>query len=143
MNERPETELPPYAPYPPEEIGSFEPFLSHLRLRCDLTKVCESPIEIDLGAALIPLLDFETHLIPQFVVGRCRFDFAVTRDGCPLLLIECDGAAFHSSPEQKANDAATDQAADDRGIPLLRLTGKDIYRDPNEAALQAARIVRP
>lgn len=102
----------------------------------DLKSVCESPIEIALGAELKLLIDDYfpagcAALIPQYKLDRYRFDFAVqfTKDERPAVLIECDGREFHTKPEQVANDKRKDAAADMAGIRLLRFTGSDIHRN--------------
>lgn len=111
-------------------------FLEHIYTRVYMTGLCESPIEVDLGTALLELSgkDFEIH--PQYCLGRYRFDFAVFRVGGnhPACLVECDGAEFHQTKKQLANDKAKDAAAIAAGTKVVRLTGKEIYRDPRAAA---------
>jgi hypothetical protein len=113
----------------------------------------DSPIESQLGAAIslffekagLPLkiatmLDVENVpdellLVPQFKWSYYRSDWAILnpkRSGA--LLIECDGKAFHSSPEQVAHDAKKDAAALDRGYLTLRFTGSQIHREPDFCA---------
>ena len=102
----------------------------------ELRSVCESPIEIALGAELKLLIDnyfppASAALIPQFKLDRFRYDFAVqfSKDGRPALLIECDGREFHSKPEDVANDRRKDAAAANAGIQLMRFSGRDIHRN--------------
>lgn len=114
---------------------------------------CESPIEAQfggrLGAALSQIAErvgvpFKVCaqdktegltrgllLHPQFKWKRFRYDFAVKRADKPMphILIECDGKAFHQSAEQVKNDRAKDLEAQRLGIPLLRFTGSEIFRD--------------
>lgn len=114
----------------------------------ELAKVTESPIETIFGVAAAKVLleayrdDFrvcrahDEHLyldtralmIPQYPFGRYRMDWAFRfRDRYqPLVFVECDGAEYHSTPEQVANDRAKDEAASAAGIMLLRFTGSDI-----------------
>jgi very-short-patch-repair endonuclease len=108
---------------------------------------CESPIEIKLGEALefmlansFPLGDVE--LIPQFVLGRYRYDFAIRLkdQDRPIFLIECDGKAFHG-PDQLANDLNKNKAAAEFGAPCLRYRGSDIWREPYVLAAEVVRAV--
>ncbi len=100
---------------------------------------CESPIETHLTCCLTMLLldsaDIVT-IVPQYQLDRYRYDFAITRtiDGELLLLIECDGKDFHSTPEQVENDRRKDVVARDAGIKLARFSGAEIFRDPLHCA---------
>lgn len=94
---------------------------------------------------LLSLLDDKTlRLEPQLVMGRFRYDFAVLRKDIwkPLLLIECDGKACHETPQQRQNDAMKDQVAAKAGIPLLRFSGSQIYRDMSRCIYKVARSLR-
>ncbi len=113
----------------------------------------ESPIELQLGAALVlffrnagkPLklcLEVERGnklddllLVPQFKWSFYRSDWAIvnpSRDGA--LLLECDGRDFHSTDDQKAHDAKKDASARDYGFLTMRFTGSQIYRDADGCA---------
>lgn len=120
----------------------IERLLAGVDLRRRLAKVCESPIEIDLGAALVPLLSVDLILLPQFKLGRYRYDFAVmTAARKPLLLVECDSKEFHSSAAQKANDRAKDKAAADAGLRLERVTGGEIFHGSKTVAQRLLAII--
>jgi very-short-patch-repair endonuclease len=94
---------------------------------------CESPIEVDLGArlsvAIRLIADPTLLLVPQYVVGPYRYDFAITRKGRPIALIECDGKEFHATEDQQANDRAKNDRAAKQGVLLFRFSGSDIFRD--------------
>lgn len=70
-------------------------------------------------------------LIPQFVVGNYRYDFALAISGedRPILLIECDSKMFHSSAEQIKNDANKTEEASKAGIKLVRIKGGAIHHE--------------
>lgn len=126
----------------------------------EVSRVTESPIETFFGAAFYRYAgdlcrrhgikfvfgdggEFDMRLRPQHKLGRFRFDFAMDLKGIekPVLLIECDGKAFHSSPEQIENDRRKDDAARQAGIALIRFTGAELNRDPRgcvQRAFQAA-----
>jgi very-short-patch-repair endonuclease len=101
-----------------------------------MEQMCESPIEIDLGARLLRTLSTAHLLVPQFRLQRFRYDFAIIRQ---LVLIECDGKQWHSTPEQLANDQRKDEAARKIGAPLLRFTGSEIFNDVNGCAERVLR----
>jgi len=139
---------PPPAPPPPylSEFGRGEllcaPFgsalksaLEHLETRVFMTRFCESPIEVDLGTALIETAGREFEIWPQFNLHRYRYDFAIYRPGAkPIALVECDGKEFHGTPQQRLNDANKNATAVAAGLTLFRLTGSEIYSDPRRAA---------
>src|SRR5882724_5404558 len=77
---------------------------------------CDSPIEQDLGRAIIarfnrdklalkvtlPITDYPTpeiYLVSQFRWNIYRSDWAIIKDR-KVWLVECDGKEFHSSQEQ-------------------------------------------
>lgn len=129
----------PESPYGKDQpsIRRHDPTMTlrNIELRCRLTTICESPIEIDLGAALIDLAEDRVTIEPQLSLGPYRFDFSVrAKDGGLLCLVECDGKEFHSTPEQIKNDAAKDRFAKSIGVALIRRTGQEIYRDPYQCA---------
>lgn len=153
----------PYIPHDPDYRGSEEldrP-LRPLRVTeaCQLLELateamklgdaCESPIEVMLGAEIMVRLEplfrirgFE--LVAQFPLNPYRFDFAIRIGQAtkPALLIECDGAAFHTSPEQVQHDRRKDQWASLHGFKVVRFTGSDIHSRPREC-IEAIRKAIP
>jgi very-short-patch-repair endonuclease len=125
-----------------------------------LSHVCESPIEVMLGAALLwtnqldrlgywpPALvcvpqaeigDYhpETRLlVPQYRWRNFRIDFAYIDLETPLtVFIECDGHDFHErTKQQAARDRLKDRVIQQAGLPILRFTGAEITRDPMQCA---------
>ena len=86
-----------------------------------------TPIEKILAEALV---EQGFGVTPQYRVGRYQVDFLVTREDRKVF-VECDGAAFHSSPEAKARDAARDEYIQrETGVSIIRLTGSELFRDP-------------
>src|SRR5262249_31954635 len=101
----------------------------------DLSHQCESPIEVQLGAELKARRLEGDPVFPQYEWDRFRMDFAILKDGHhPCVFVECDGKAFHSTPEQIANDRRKDQAAAEAGIDLYRFSGSDIFRNARGCA---------
>ena len=131
----------------------------------EISRATESPIETLFGTAFYRYAgdlcrrhgirfvfgngdDYDMRLRPQHQLGRYRYDFAMDLKGLekPILLVECDGKAFHSSPEQIANDRRKDDAARQVGITLIRFTGSELHRDPHgcvQRAFQAAGRALP
>jgi very-short-patch-repair endonuclease len=114
-----------------------------------LNDLCESPIELLLGATLLHHNEMDDTafryqrlvlaknsqqapdfaIIPQFRWHGFRIDFCIlVRDFKFLLFIECDGADFHNlNHQQREADERKNAAFSDAGIKCLRFTGKDIH----------------
>lgn len=122
---------------------------------------CESPIEEQLGAAILVEFESAGHplkicttlevsankddllLVPQYRWGIYRSDWAILKPekGAQALLIEADGKAWHSSAEQQAHDAKKDRAAHERGHLTMRFTGSEIYKNAKNCAKQIHQAV--
>lgn len=151
------------------DAGEFKPLtlgeatlcaIDRINLFLEVSPACESPIENILGAAILTV--FERNgaslplcksdridqapdgllLVPQFRWGYYRSDWALVR-ARPLtaLLIECDGRAFHSSPEQIEHDNRKDRAALERGCLTIRFTGSEIFRNADLCAQAIYEVV--
>lgn len=109
-----------------------------------LAKECESPIEVQLGAELRVQAGQRFIIVPQFEFHRWRIDFAVVGPDMEVrAFIECDGAEFHSTPEQIANDRRKDKASGAAGIRMYRFTGSEIFRNARACAALVLWGVRP
>jgi very-short-patch-repair endonuclease len=124
-----------------------------------ISDVTDSPIENMLGAAVLGAFkaagiglklckEADTprapgyRLVPQAKWGIYRSDWAiVNQDTRGVLLIECDGKEFHSSPEQIEHDRRKDQAALDRGWLTIRFTGSEIHQDADGIARRILELV--
>ncbi len=99
----------------------------------ELRAQCESPIEVMIGAQIQALINRSGEkritLQAQYRLERFRYDFALRVRNVPIVLIECDGAEFHSTPEQVENDQRKNVAAAQAGLALLRFSGSEINRD--------------
>lgn len=127
-------------------------FLPEQDRRRHVWKRCESPIEQMLCTALFAYLgleavagDFSTERIPELIrdqptaflfaqqwIAEYRVDFLVVvadREGCVLLVIECDGHDYHSSEDQIAYDQRRDAVLRSAGCrEVLRISGTLIVR---------------
>jgi very-short-patch-repair endonuclease len=152
-NFRSAIEWPDMRPKVEEATGELKPISS---IMAELAEIwasaatiapkCESPIEVDLGARLshaLGLIDDSTLLlVPQYILGSYRYDFALSRNGKPIALIECDGREFHSTEEDVANDRAKDALAANEGLLLFRFSGSEIFRDTKECVRIILRTLR-
>lgn len=88
----------------------------------------------------VRLSEHPVQLIPQVSFGPYRVDFLFDFGATPLLLaVECDGARFHVD---KAKDAVRDNfLRRTYGVHVLRLRGREIWRD-NQAALMVAGVIQ-
>lgn len=152
----------PFIPGDESEVGDFKPIklvhatasaIDRIRLILNIGGNCDSPIEAQLGAAVLMFFERAGHplklcktidlgkapdelvLVPQFAWSYYRSDWAIlnpARQGA--LLIECDGKDFHSSAEQRKHDWQKDANAHDRGYLTMRFTGSQIFRDADGCA---------
>lgn len=123
-----------------------------------LSKICESPIEVQLGCAILAhdrldrmmrgngmvlcgpneVADYRDDLwllVPQYQWEGYRIDFAVRvpRYRFKWVFIECDGHNFHErTKEQAANDRQKDRLIQASGYPVLRFTGSEIHKSPDD-----------
>lgn len=80
---------------------------------------------------------------PQFQWERYRIDFRidVANLGYPVF-VECDGHDFHErTKEQAERDRSRDRAIQAANIPIIRFTGREIYRDPLDCVTQICRFL--
>lgn len=121
-----------------------------------IAPACESPIELMLGTTMLcggmildatknldkKFISFEgpadrdasiMHIHPQYEWGGYRIDFAITvfdREAF-MVFVECDGHDFHErNADQAERDRSKDRKIQEAGIPILRFTGREIYRSP-------------
>jgi very-short-patch-repair endonuclease len=150
------------------DAGDFQPsnlrkalitFLDRTAVSLSISSDTESPIEVQLGAAICLLFENKCKplkiatnetcpnagglaLVPQFRWSIYRSDWAIYNPKTAgALLIEADGKDFHSSEEQKAHDAKKDAAARDRGFISIRFSGSQIHRDADGCAADIFSVV--
>lgn len=101
--------------------------------------ICESPAETAFLDAMVSAFDMKPEqglllgnglkLQMQVPVSRYRLDFLVDKK----LVVEIDGAAYHSSPEAVERDQRRDSFLKDKGFEVLRIPAKVTLYDPKEA----------
>lgn len=99
----------------------------------------ESPIEDLLASNLLGWIDHHgvigVTVTTQAPCGPYRADIMLG-DGSRKMIVECDGAAFHNSPEAIAHDKRRDRYFAIQGIAVMRFTGAEIQRDPRGCAAE-------
>lgn len=132
-----------------------------------LSPMCGSEIEILLGSAILAALRFNLPdvstmcsfdeigkfqdvrcmmLVPQYPFKNYRIDFALVGNRPEdsfreMIFIECDGHDFHErTKEQAGRDRKKDRDIQIGGIPLLRFTGSEIFRDPFACVVQIFKL---
>lgn len=132
-----------------------------------LSKICESPIEVALGATVLmmdridpftrgrgigiaashEIKDYQPDkwlLVPQYEWNDFRIDLALRVPSYRFkwLFIECDGHDFHErTKEQAARDRQKDREIQASGFPVLRFTGSEIHRDLASCADQVFQFL--
>lgn len=115
-------------------------------LELDVLASCESPIEVQLGEAMVRAR-CAGRLAAKFVAQhnvsaggtQYRLDFAFVEE---RVAIECDGHDFHErTKEQARHDRQRDRALVAEGWRVLRFTGSEIHRSPDGCAAEVIAIV--
>lgn len=94
---------------------------------------CESPIEqlfaAALGAVTLTVPEGQRpKLQTQVPIGRYRADIVIVGPhGAPRIVVECDGADYHTNVKRDAQRTA---AIEQQGYRVLRRTGSEIHHNP-------------
>ncbi len=86
----------------------------------------------------------EHTLTPQYPVSSPYPDYPYLCDLChepSKTIIEVDGRAYHSSPEQRANDKQRQQFIEAQGYKVVRFSGKEIYHSPVSSVYKANNLI--
>jgi len=102
-------------------------------------QACESPAETEFLEAMIEAYDLlpdkgvlkggQISLCLQVEVKPYRTDFLAN----DWLVVEIDGATYHSSPEAVAKDRVRDQFFFEQGYGVLRIPAKVVFATPEKA----------
>jgi very-short-patch-repair endonuclease len=99
------------------------------RAKAEAFRKAESPFEKEVISRLV---DGGYRVKPQYPVGAYRIDIVVEGESSRIA-VECDGDAFHSSPNQIRSDLDRQALLERMGWQFFRLRGSDFYRDPEAA----------
>jgi very-short-patch-repair endonuclease len=129
---------------PPEEIDEwftrrYTTTADDPRWQSDFLQFCESPAEEAFLVAMIDAHDLTPDsgilcgngltLDLQVEMKPYRADFLVNN----WLVVEIDGAAYHSSGEAVERDRVRDEFMHERGYTVLRIPAKVVFSMPDEA----------
>jgi very-short-patch-repair endonuclease len=106
---------------------------------------CESPLEELFLVALAPTTIWGyIEVCPQYEVGPYRVDFLLhfnEREDIAVA-VEIDGHDFHEKTrEQAERDKKRDRYFAQIGMPLLRFTGREVWRDPRACVREAVTLL--
>lgn len=100
---------------------------------------CESPAEERFLRAMVEEFDLKPEngvltspsltLAMQVAVANYRYDFVANGRH----VIEIDGSAYHSSPEQRKRDRVRDERSVQDGYKVLRIPAVVVFNTPDEA----------
>ena len=99
----------------------------------------ESPIEERLLSAMKKFIP-EAVLTQQHKIGPYRCDFLLKYKSVKLV-VEADGAAYHSSESQKEYDARRDSFMIDRGFKVVRFSGSRIVAQAHKCCEEISTIL--
>lgn len=128
---------------PIENLMASAFFLSKMAndfcLGAEIELVGWHPPRLDLQGLIDHTCRFDCiYVAPQVEVRKIRFSYrvdflamAIFGGNSRKLAIECDGHAFHEkTKEQAQRDKERDRALLSYGIPVMRFTGAEIWKDP-------------
>ena len=141
---------------------AFQPISNSVPSALQVSVSVQSPIEGKMMLALMENKKFTIvkdgdspegegfFVMPQKTLGPYRADFIIKAVGYPLgkrvwppkkkvyIAVECDGAEFHTSPEQKSKDRERDKHFSSKGIKTFRFTGSEIHQNSSLIARDLA-----
>jgi very-short-patch-repair endonuclease len=107
-----------------------------------LTAVAPNPFEADIAGALTAA---GIPVVPQWGASRYRIDLVARhpeRPGQFVLAIECDGAAYHSSPTARDRDRLRQQHLEALGWTFHRIWSTDWFQRRDEEIRRAQEAYR-
>lgn len=131
---RPKDDIPPPPPNKLETLTADDEEWPKL-----FRRACESPAEVAFLDAMVSAFDLKPDkgrlsgsgltLQMQVPVASYRLDFLVDRG----VVVEVDGARWHSSPEAIERDTERDKVLRSKGYEVLRIPAKTTLYKPDEA----------
>jgi very-short-patch-repair endonuclease len=111
----------------PEIESLFPTLIPYLRLGG--ASLCESPAEVAFARAFAAgSLPYD--LIAQYPFGRYRVDFYSPER---RMVVEIDGAAYHSSPTQRAADGMRQREITGLGIRFVRIPAAEVLKNADQS----------
>src|SRR5258708_6403090 len=84
------------------------------------------------------------QLTRQYLIPSPYPDYPYHTDFCHVAtrtVIELDGRAYHTSPDQIERDIARQRFIEAQGYAVIRFTGSDMYRRPVKSIYKARRLI--
>lgn len=82
------------------------------------------------------------HIKTQFELGGFRLDIAVKdKTDAPIVIIECDGKAYHSSKVAYRYDIHRQKILERHGLTIYRIWSTNWWRDRDREALKLKRFL--
>lgn len=96
------------------------------------TQFVESPFEQEVYDYLIDYIN-KDRVVPQYKIGGYRIDFVLLNEfKKPIIAIECDGAAYHSTEHAYSHDLHRQKILENHGLKFFRIWSKSWWPDPNK-----------
>lgn len=116
---------------------------------CEIARWRAHPMESMTIAEMKSMWLCEGDIVvaPQCRVGRYKLDIGLCAKGPAdrriIVAVECDGWAYHSSPEQKLRDSVRDKRLVELGVDYIhRFTGSEIHNRLGACAFTALDEIR-
>jgi len=99
--------------------------------KTDKNNFVESPFEQEVYDYLLKYID-KDRIYLQYPFGGFRIDFVITpkKNGKPLIALECDGAAYHSSEEAYCYDMFRQKTLESYGFKFYRIWSTNWWTNP-------------
>lgn len=109
---------------------------------CAMVVMCPDHQEMDGTRGLAAVDAYK--VCPQHKIGKFRADFYIESPMAhgAAVLVEIDGHDFHErTKEQVAKDKQRERHIVATGIPVLRFSGSEVYRDAQACALETVKFL--
>jgi very-short-patch-repair endonuclease len=129
------------------QLNELDVFESEIELLV-ATSICMACRIVGLSFVIADNDDYKTAdqnvvLVPQYKWDRYRIDlFVAVPQLNKAVFVECDGHEFHErTKEQAEHDRSKDRAIQAAGMPILRFTGREIWRDSMAVTIEIMKFV--
>jgi very-short-patch-repair endonuclease len=122
--------------------------LTLLRRKCTEVRpphedeLVDSPFEQEVYDILCQNID-SSLVIPQYKIGGFKVDFAIlSPTKTPLVAIECDGKAYHSSDEAYAYDVFRQEQLENFGLTVYRIWSTNWWRKTDNEIHKLVQFIK-
>jgi len=107
------------------------------KIKETVADIVESPIE---GKLMVEFYRYGLYPEAQYEVSPYRVDFAFLDK---KIIVECDGARWYSTPEQREKDKKKDEYVQNKGWIVRRFSGSEIHEEPWNIAKEIIKYYYP